>query len=448
MKSKSFVTLCASVAFASQVSAEKPVRLMTLEPGHFHAALVQKSMYDEIDSEVNVYSSGGPDLEMHLARIESFNTREESPTSWVTKVHQGDDFLGRMIAEKPGNVVVLAGNNARKTEMILASVEAGLNVLSDKPMAITPEDFELLQKAFKVADEKGVILYDIMTERFEISTMLQRELSRIPEVYGEQAKGTLDKPAVTKESVHHYFKYVAGKPLTRPWWYFDVNAQGEGIVDVATHLVDLIQWELFPGEVIKPEDVEVLAARKWSTKLTLEEFEKVTGLKGFPDELKDKVGADGMLEVDCNGEFTYKLRGVVAKVSVIWNYEAPEGAKDTHYSIMQGTKSSLVIRQGAEQGYLPTLSIEPVGKPEGMEAEVRKAIAKVAAKWPGVEAKAVENGWQVVIPDKYKVGHEAHFAQVMKAYLGYLEAGELPEWEVPNMIMKHRTIMDAYRMSR
>ena len=93
-----------------------------------------------------------------------------------------------MLAEKPGNVVVLSGNNARKTEIILASVEAGLNVLADKPMVITPDDFALLRKAFKVAAEKGVLLYDIMTERFEITTMLQRELSPMPGLFGAQAE--------------------------------------------------------------------------------------------------------------------------------------------------------------------------------------------------------------------------------------------------------------------
>ena len=33
----------------------KPIHLVTLDPGHFHAALVQKSMYDSIDAMVYVY---------------------------------------------------------------------------------------------------------------------------------------------------------------------------------------------------------------------------------------------------------------------------------------------------------------------------------------------------------------------------------------------------------
>jgi predicted dehydrogenase len=73
--------------------------------------------------------------------------------------------------------MVTAGNNAKKTEYILETVEAGINVLADKPMVITPDEFPMLEQAFKVAEENGVMLYDIMTERYEITTMIQRELS-------------------------------------------------------------------------------------------------------------------------------------------------------------------------------------------------------------------------------------------------------------------------------
>ena len=49
------------------------------------------------------------------------------------------------------------------------------------------------------------------------------------------------------KSVHYFSKTVAGVPLKRPPWFFDVRQEGEGIVDTSTHLVDLIQWEAFPG---------------------------------------------------------------------------------------------------------------------------------------------------------------------------------------------------------
>jgi len=345
---------------------QKPVRLMTLDPGHFHAALVQKSMYAGVSPEVHVFAPASPDLDLHLNRINGFNTRAENPTTWKTEVHRADNSLEAMLKLRPGNVVVLAGDNSRKTANILASVKAGINVLADKPMIITPDGIGKLREAFKIAQEKKVLLYDIMTERHEISTVLQRALSQIPTLYGQQAKGTLDKPSVTKESVHHYFKFVSGKPLKRPPWFFDVTAEGEGIVDVTTHLVDLIQWECFPNKILNPGDVNMLSARTWPTKLTLAQFKKATGLDAFPTSLKRYINADGILEVDCNGEMIYTLKGVHCKVSVIWNFQAPEGAKDTHYSIMQGTRCGLVIRQGAEQGYNPTLYIEPSKKADDL----------------------------------------------------------------------------------
>ena len=141
-------------------------------------------MLPQVNPVVHVYSSGGADLEEHLKRIDRFNSQTNNPTHWDEKVYTGADFFERMLKEKAGNVVVLAGNNSKKTDYIYRSVDAGLNVLADKPMAITPKGFELLQKAFQRAAERKVLLYDIMTERFEISTALQRELSRQPEVFG------------------------------------------------------------------------------------------------------------------------------------------------------------------------------------------------------------------------------------------------------------------------
>src|SRR5690606_36103306 len=153
---------------------------------------------------------------------------------------------------------------------ILTSMQAGLNVLADKPMAITPADLSKLEQAFAIAEKNGTLLYDIMTERFEITSILQRELSRRPELFGTLLKGTPAEPAIRKESVHHFSKVVAGSPLKRPRWFFDVRQQGEGLVDVTTHLVDLVQWQAFPEQALQPSDAKVLSARRTRTPITLE----------------------------------------------------------------------------------------------------------------------------------------------------------------------------------
>lgn len=425
------------------------VKLITLDPGHYHASLVQKKMYDKVDPVAHVYAPAGPDLDAHLARIDSFNRRAENPTRWETKVCTAPDFFERMLREKPGNVVVLAGNNRRKTDYILGCIQAGLHVLADKPMVINPAKLPLLLEAFRLAQEKNLLAYDIMTERYEVTTALQRELSMIPDLFGELRKGTPDEPAVTKESVHHFSKLVAGKPLIRPAWFFDVEQEGEGIVDVSTHLVDLVQWECFPDQVLAPSDVTILSARRWSTPVTPEQFKRVTGFDHYPDYLQKDV-RDGVLHVFGNGEMVYRLKGHVAKVSVIWNFESPPGAADTHYSIMRGSRANLIIEQGRKQGYQPVLYVENRSGASDLNfgQQLEAIIASLGEKYPGLTVRRHSELWEIGIPDGLKTDHEQHFGQVTEKYLDYLAQGRLPEWEVPNMIVKYHTIMEAYRASR
>jgi hypothetical protein len=149
-----------------------------------------------------------------------------------------------------------------------------------------------------------------------------------------------------------------------------------------------------------------------------------------------------------NGEINYQIKGVHAKVSVIWAYQAPENGGDTHYSIMRGTNANLVIRQGAEQKYKPALYIEPIAKSSVFETKLKEQFKSLQEKFPGIDLQPSANGWEVVIPDSYKTGHEAHFGQVMEKFLEYLTKGNMPSWEVPNMITKYYTTTHALQMAK
>ncbi len=81
-----------------------------------------------------------------------------------------------------------ATTRARRTTSCVPSRPA-TTCSADKPMVITPADFEKLQQAFAEAEKRGVLLYDIMTERHEITTILQRELSRMPAIFGNLEEG-------------------------------------------------------------------------------------------------------------------------------------------------------------------------------------------------------------------------------------------------------------------
>ncbi len=438
----------ATNTFAADAAAPVRFRLITLDPGHFHASLVQKFMYPDVDSVVHVYAPGGDDLQEHLKRIDSFNARSNQPTHWREEVYTGADYLSKMLADRAGNVVVIAGNNAQKTDYILKSVQAGLNVLADKPMVITPENFPRLEQAFKAAESNHVLLYDIMTERFEVTTQLQRRLSQWQPLFGELEKGSPTNPGITMESVHYFSKTVAGSPLKRPTWFFDVRQEGEGMQDVGTHLVDLVQWEAFPEQVLSPSDVEVLSARRWATPITREQFGHVTGVDDFPDYLRGDV-KNGVLQEFANGEITYRLRDVYARVTTRWEFETAHGG-DTHHSVVRGTYVNLVIRQGEAENFKPALYIVNnfFSSPLAFDPRVMGAVSALQKDFPGVACSKVGNEWRIDVPDKYDVGHEAHFAQVTENYLGYLRDGHLPAWEVPNMLTKYATIMKAYEMSR
>lgn len=427
---------------------EYPVKLITVDPGHFHAALVQKRMYDQISPDVHVYAPDGPDIIQHLDRIKAYNKRAINPTSWNEMVFNGPDYFEKMIAGKTGNVVVLAGNNRKKAEYITRSVNAGLNVLSDKPMIINPEDFPVLRAAFATAKEKGVLLYDIMTERYEVTTIMQKLLSEDTAIFGTLVKGSEKEPAVTKISIHNFSKVVSGTPLLRPAWFFDVVQQGEGIVDVTTHLVDLIQWECFPEQILKPEDINMIRARRWPTLISREEYKGVTGLEEFPEYLQKDI-KDGKLNVFSNGEMVYQIKGVYAKVSVEWKYHANESSSDTHFSVMHGTNCDLVIRQGAEQKFLPTLYVENI-KGQNI-SELSKKLNQSFEKMPfdSLQIKSSgNNSFEVVIPSKYRVSHEEHFGQVTSKFLEYLKSGKIPEWEIQGMITKYFTTTSALKLAR
>jgi predicted dehydrogenase len=448
--------LCAIIAAAlvfhasaqqkNKSKAMSDIRLMTLDPGHFHAALVQKETLPGVSPEVHVYAPLGFDLIEHLKRISGFNNRKENPTRWALEVHTGGDPLARMLREKPGNVVIIAGRNQGKIDRIKASVEGGVNALVDKPWIINASDFPKLEATLNTAEARRLVAYDIMTERSEITTILQRELINDAGVFGTIQKGSESDPAVYMESLHHLFKMVSGAVNIRPAWFFDVKQQGEGVADVGTHLVDLVQWMIFPEQAIDyRKDVNVLAAKRWPTVMSRDEFKRVTGEPDFPAYLAENVKGD-KLEYFCNGSMTYALRGVHVKLDVIWNYEAPAGGGDTHLAWFKGSKSRIEVRQ-AQEHTVHVVPNEPSLKAEVMAA-LQKKVTALQAKYPGVAVVDEGDKLRVTFPDKYRDGHEAHFSQVATRFFEYVrDPKRMPAWEKPNMLAKYYTTTKGLEMS-
>ena len=435
------ISLGLSVPAMPLCAQEAPadVRLIILDPAHFHAALVQKEMLPGVAKRVAIYGPLGPDLLDYLKRIEQFNTRADKPTHWEVDVHCGPRFLEQMLAERPGDVVVLSGRNRGKINSIKASLNVGFNVLADKPWIIEQSDLPALESVLEMADRQGLVAYDIMTERYEITTIIQRELVNDSAIFGAIMTGSDGDPGVSMESVHYIMKTVAGVPNLRPVSFFDTREQGEGLTDVGTHLVDLVQWTLFPNESIDyRKDIHVLGAKRWPTIITASQFQRVTGAADFAGGLRLFVRGN-QFEYYCNNQVRYTIRGIHVRLDVLWNYESPTGT-DTHHAVYRGTNARIEVRQGEKENYRPTLYVVPV-RPEQRATllrALRSHIDRLQATYPGVGFKDLGNELLITIPDRYRVGHEAHFAQVLNQFLEYLRTPKsMPPWERPNMVAKY-----------
>ncbi len=448
---------------ARPAAAADDIRLITLAPGHFHAALIQKDRLPGVSDTVHVYAPLGWDLTAHLGRVAAFNSRPKDPTGWRLEVHAVDDFLSRMTkdaasARGPG-VVVISGRNRGKIDLIRAALDAGLHVLADKPWIIESADRGKLVEALAVAERKRLLAYDIMTERFEASNALQRALVNRPDVFGTIETGSAADPAVRIEDVHHFMKMVGGRPNLRPPWFFDSGVQGEGMADTGTHLVDLVQWTLRPGLPLEAtRDVRVLAAQRWPTLLPQSRFNVVTGAAGFPPELAARAQPAGRgeptLPVHANTQVDYTLGGVYVRIASMWDWEAPAGAGDWKYVVYRGSRATVEVRQGRAEKFRPELYVLARQKSDaaGLRAALAKALVELQAEFPGVsldERPGRAGALHVKIPDALHVGHEAHFSQVTRVFLRYLgDRNTLPGWEAPNLLTKYFTTTLATDLSR
>src|SRR2546421_3604176 len=243
--------------------------LLFLDPGHFHAALTLRVPQARAADELFVYAHEGAELRDFLALVERFNRRAPNPTRWRPVVTTADDPFGRLVAERRGDVVVLAGRNGGKAASMRRLHEAGFHVLADKPWLVEPADLEHVRASL----EGWPLAAEIMTGRHDAAAGLVKRLVGAPALFGAFHD---DGAAIVQESVHHLEKLVDGAPLRRPWWFFDVRVQGSGPVDIPTHVVDQAQW-LVDRDHAAPA---LLSARAWATRVPAEAFRRITGEAG------------------------------------------------------------------------------------------------------------------------------------------------------------------------
>jgi predicted dehydrogenase len=419
--------------------------LVVVDPGHFHATLVQRQMYPGLSPRVRVHAPLGPDLIDYLSRIARYNRQPEAPTDWRLDVDAGPDFLARMRDEPPGGVAIFSGRNRGKIERIIAALEAGLHVLADKPAIIEPADLPRLDTALALASERRLVLADMMTGRHNTLVRLLQALRRDPEIFGEPVPGTGDEPGVLLSGVHYLRKVVAGLPNSRPTWYFDVTEQGEGLADTGVHLVDRVHETLFPEQPLDwQRDIDILAASRRPTPVSLAQFRELTGEGKWPDDLAPWI-RDDVLEYFCNGRVDYRVCGIHVRLEVRWDRQAAQG-DDTHHALYRGTRCQLAVRQGPAERFRPELYVVPDGD---VAAALQRRIAALQPGYPGLAVEPSGSEWRIAMPDALRVGHDAAFAAFTQRFLAYVaDPTSVPARDRSNLLAKYRVTTGAVALSR
>jgi predicted dehydrogenase len=404
--------------------------------------MVQNEQLIQMDSNVYVYAPEKDELQGYFQQINRFNTRKNNPTKWNEVSYFGKDYLEKMVQEKKGNVVVLSGNNRIKIDYIERSVNAGLNVFSDKPMVINKAGFERLENAYTVAIQKGILMFDMMTERYSLINKIQKSLMEDTLLFGKIQQGTPEHPAIMESSVHHYYRGGKGN---RPAWFFDVLQQGEGIADVTTHLIDLTIWKSLPDEIVDyKKDVKVLSAKHWPLNLTRKEFSMATSLPEISEALKS-YKKDSVLQVFANGAINYRIKGICAGVKVEWCAATPKGGSDLRNAYAEGTKAILKISQeyGQKRPKLYVQKGEKISERD-FQVNLEKAVVKLRATYPGITLSKESQKSEIVIPDDLELKNDPIF----KVFLSYLKNRDMPEWEVPNTLTKYYITTTALEMAQ
>jgi hypothetical protein len=124
---------------------------------------------------------------------------------------------------------------------------------------------------------------------------------------------------------------------------------------------------------------------------------------------------------------------------------------DFHHAIYRGTLAKVEVRQTIKENYRPELFVAPTSPDNhaAVASAVNARIERLRMSYPGIAAETVGEELHITVPNRYRVGHEAHFAQVVEEFLKYLKSPHsIPTWERPNMLAKYFTTTMGAKMSR
>jgi predicted dehydrogenase len=121
------------------------------------------------------------------------------------------------------DLVGICGPNGERAEIVIACAKRKLNIVAEKPLAITGPDLDRIKKAVA---ENGIRLTMLISMRFEGVYRALHQIVQAGEI-GEVAQISAQK------------SYKLGE---RPEWMRDRSTFGGTIPYIAVHMVDLMRW--------------------------------------------------------------------------------------------------------------------------------------------------------------------------------------------------------------
>ena len=151
-----FAGALAAVALAQEGGPPMTeVRLMTLDPGHFHAALVQKEMYPDVAPRVDVTRRSGPiSSSTSIASPPSTGAPTSRPPGSWRSTPAPTTSSGCCASVPATSSCCRAGTAARSTASPPRSTPA-CTCSADKPWILEPDDLPKLEAALAEADSEG-----------------------------------------------------------------------------------------------------------------------------------------------------------------------------------------------------------------------------------------------------------------------------------------------------
>lgn len=136
------------------------------------------------------------------------------------------DSLDDLIYSSGANTLITAAINSDKADIIVKAIDAGINIISDKPLVTTVDDLHRVTDALE--RNKQVKLYLMLSERYNPVVVTAKKLIDAGEI------GSV--VGIINMRPHRL------RPQGRPDWMFNSRQYGGIINDIGVHDIDIAVW--------------------------------------------------------------------------------------------------------------------------------------------------------------------------------------------------------------